>query len=424
VNWAGRVTAPLPGRKELAMPPPPAPANGWRPIGWIDHNGWHVTGKAPKETQWVRLMRVDTQEVLIGPVADWVREGFLFHAWHIGMVHERHAVAVERVNRGRIIVRRAGGKEWSGWGIGHVMWEDDRQGYCWNGQEIGKTNFEVCVRAGDLTAEDQAQLADAPAPVAVEPGPGAPRGEPVAPAAAATAVDPGQNVSAQADPERRGLAVVVCAVRLPSDVEDSFFRRNYTVLQAVKAEIFVVKDQGAAEPRGPDVHVVKFEPGPVYSPSRASNRGIRTAVDAGYRVVVKTDVDCLLTPRFLEACATVDADRGLCPYYMMAKSVAAEDLATAKKWAAGCGTLALYAGAWAVLRGYDERMMGYGREDGDAFDRARMLGVQVRRAAGHVYHIAHASRQTPDWYPLRRKENIEVGKTPWQTVRGSEEWGR
>jgi len=79
---------------------------------------------------------------------------------------------------------------------------------------------------------------------------------------------------------------------------------------------------------------------------------------------------------------------------------------------------------WKRLCGYDERMEGFGREDGDLVTRARLAGLDVRRAPGRVWHIGHESRQTADWYPMRRAENIEAGKTVWQEQEQAKAWGK
>jgi len=85
-----------------------------------------------------------SKHLTAGDCAGWIEHGLFNSAHHCGIFSRTHEIAVNRGNRGRIIVAQHKGRELSGWGMGHVMWQDNRQGYIWNGQEIEPTDFEVC----------------------------------------------------------------------------------------------------------------------------------------------------------------------------------------------------------------------------------------------------------------------------------------
>lgn len=171
--------------------------------------------------------------------------------------------------------------------------------------------------------------------------------------------------------------------------------------------------------------------------ARTSNLGIRRAVEDGAEIVIKTDPDVFWPWQTIALCASLGHGRGVCPTYMMAPSRAAAELgpSACTPWKATCGTLALHADTWRAICGYDERMKGYGVEDGDACARARKL-VTIDRAP-FVYHIAHVEgsghgKQRADHWgradgsnPLNHKENMRifnssrVGRDPWTC----EDWG-
>jgi len=152
-NWCGRRSPPLGSSRPTGV----IPSDDWTPAGWLDENGFHPT-LLSHYTGVIKLYRTDTGEYIIvdnqSPPRRFVHHNrFEFNAYHCGVVTENHEVAVIPTNQGKIVVHRADGHEYTGWGLGHVMFEDDRQGYVWNGVAIGKTNFEIFQKA-TLSPED------------------------------------------------------------------------------------------------------------------------------------------------------------------------------------------------------------------------------------------------------------------------------
>jgi hypothetical protein len=130
--------------------------------------------KAPATVRYVRLRRMDTSEALILPVTrrqlgtgdipaagqkySW--NGTAKFEWsgrHLGIVQgQRFPFPAPN---GMITVLNDGWDCFAGSGFGHKAFHDDEgQFYCWKGQEIPRTAFEIAVNAGPLTAEDECLL--------------------------------------------------------------------------------------------------------------------------------------------------------------------------------------------------------------------------------------------------------------------------
>ncbi len=125
----------------------PKSAQGWVASGQLTAAGLYIFHPWPDKC-YLKLTRIDTSEAVIttyryNEPCGFCFDGFEYCAHHIGYRTGRHQVAVDRANKGKIIIQRNGGNEYSGWGLGHVMWEDNRQGYVWNGQSIAPTQFEL-----------------------------------------------------------------------------------------------------------------------------------------------------------------------------------------------------------------------------------------------------------------------------------------
>lgn len=146
-NWAGRRSRALVNHRVPDAELPPLPPNGWRIVGWVDEKGYNFATEFPANQGYVKLLRTDTGEFVIGrnvpaPRGELVRSVMHHGAHHFGLVSNSHALAVDRKNRGKVCLYKMGRTEYSGWGLGHTMW-DDRQGYVWAGQAIKPCTLEV-----------------------------------------------------------------------------------------------------------------------------------------------------------------------------------------------------------------------------------------------------------------------------------------
>ena len=172
VNWSGRQSAPL-GAEPLTGV---IASDGWIPVGWLDERGYNpVFPIAPGG--FLKLIRCDTGESVV--VANDRSAGLLpdsafgadasgvgtitggsasraEHAYHWGIVAPRHRIEGPCAG-GRVVVRERGSESYSGWGLGHVLPDADRQGYAWDGAAIGATKFEV-FRKTTLSPDDVSVL--------------------------------------------------------------------------------------------------------------------------------------------------------------------------------------------------------------------------------------------------------------------------
>ncbi|MEN6550024.1 MAG: hypothetical protein ABFE07_28615 [Armatimonadia bacterium] len=145
MNWTGRKSATL---SVGFTPTVPVVSDEWLNVAWLDEHGYNETYPTPGGG-FLKVIRVDTGECVIVPntPAPGGSNALIgpkeYCALHAGVIARGQQVSVHPKNRGRVIVHRSGGKEFSGWGMGHVMYQDDRQGYCWAGQAIGPTRFDV-----------------------------------------------------------------------------------------------------------------------------------------------------------------------------------------------------------------------------------------------------------------------------------------
>lgn len=201
------------------------------------------------------------------------------------------------------------------------------------------------------------------------------------------------------------------------------------------AQAYVVADSPREVPDYATVVLCREDLQP-FSLSRTSNIGIRAALADGADVIVKADPDILWPSSTLGLCACLGDGRGIAPVYRMAASRFAAETCAAScpAWSESHGTLCLHADTWREINGYDERMSGYGVEDGDAALRARRH-IKLDRSP-IVYHIAHSEGagqcqgRGDHWgrdgvNPLHRRENMSLfngsrsGRDPWT----NEAWG-
>jgi len=162
----------------------------------------------------------------------------------------------------------------------------------------------------------------------------------------------------------------------------------------------------------------------IFSPARQANLLIRQAIEASEhtQIIVKTDIDCTYSPALTRELAAVRPGYALCPIIWFDTPEQIDGLRNSRP----CGTLAMHRTDWLNLRGYDERMEGHGREDGEMIERAMAAGITIYRTDRPlVVHQWHAAR-TGGSYPLRAQENrrIEADNLPWHETPGSERWGK
>ena len=170
---------------------------------------------------------------------------------------------------------------------------------------------------------------------------------------------------------------------------------------------------------------------PLFSLAKTSNYGIRLA---GGGIVCKTDPDCVFSEEVLNACLRVTPFAGISPEYAMADSFETRHAAD-YTWQASKGTMCLHFEHWKAICGYDERMEGYGIEDGECFHRAKHAqGRTVERVKLPFWHIAHSSAHQARGRSRKDCWNRDIGFNPknhkfnqsqiYSGVWAAESWGR
>lgn len=241
-------------------------------------------------------------------------------------------------------------------------------------------------------------------------------------------------------------AVVFVHYKMPLPRLVAHLEWNREAYDFIGARIFVVVDPAATViDLPPGVEVLAYpRPMEIFSLTCTANFGIRTAIDAGCDPIIKTDADMVWPIDALRECAASGEGEAVGPPYQMVDSFEARhswknrlpaDLAI--------GTISMRASGWLRVCGYDERLRGYGCDDGDIWARIGKAGIARNRGMG-IYHIAHqagavqqeqhtvgdksAGVRSDHWgrgegqNPLRLRENGALLRKslPWSFA----EWGR
>ena len=206
------------------------------------------------------------------------------------------------------------------------------------------------------------------------------------------------------------MTVVCTHYKMPEQRLRDFFEWNDELFRKNKVRVIVVSDQ---EWHGlPEYARVAVFPSELsmFSLSRTSNFGIRRA---GSGKVCKTDPDCVFSEEAMRECFRVNDQNGVCMTYLMAESYRTKNTAVA--WTASKGTICLTWDHWNAVNGYDERLQGYGCEDGWLLDAARHKcgdgrSVEVLKVA--FWHIAHSENKQERGSNRRDCWNRDSGFNP------------
>jgi glycosyltransferase involved in cell wall biosynthesis len=207
-------------------------------------------------------------------------------------------------------------------------------------------------------------------------------------------------IQTQVEKHKPKLVVVVCAVNIEIKKIEEWLQWNKENIEKINGAYLIV---------GFNMNAPIMEK---YSPSKCSNAGIRKAIDSGADVVIKTDIDCKLSLDFLELASELEPGRCECPVcFFSGKS-------ENRYKEAQCGTVAMHAKNWNDLYGYDERMYGYGWEDGDLIARIERKKIKISRHRDKfLIHVEHPKRFGSNWYPVNRNKNKSFRS--WR----SQNWG-
>lgn len=203
------------------------------------------------------------------------------------------------------------------------------------------------------------------------------------------------------------IALVVTAYKLPDTIVNSFIENNHTLAREFAASIIVVTDAKQII----DAPCVWRVPAPemeIFSICRCANIGIRRAHDLKASVIVKTDIDCILSREAWEILSNLKNGNGIIFRYWQVDSIA--DTTKAQLDPRIQGTCAFTAEDWLRIGGYNAQMQGYGYDDADIVFRARRSGIKTERLKRpKVYHIRHAEKHNRNTFnPVMRRKNMEI----------------
>lgn len=195
-------------------------------------------------------------------------------------------------------------------------------------------------------------------------------------------------------------AIVASAVNIPTRTINTFIKK----MKVFGDIVLIIRQKDTKLNTDDKVALISYTESQ-FSPSRAANLGIRYAIDKGYEYVLKTDIDCEASRDFL--------DNQLGPNDLIAPVITMEQkngVLQKDKTKKLCGTVLASNQIWRTLHGYDERMWGYGMEDGEFLKRARVMGFNVKRSGyiGKIVHRWHPTRINKYRYPLRGSYNKEI----------------
>lgn len=227
-------------------------------------------------------------------------------------------------------------------------------------------------------------------------------------------------------------------------------------LQTVKPSEIIISDYGSTEENHDkllgtlepfDYTIYYCETGETWSRPVADNIGIRRGKG---KYIIRLDVDCILQPSALESILTLhkrytdsavvsrvhrlpkdlDIDRILLPddYRIL------EELGKVETEGIG----ALFSAPrvwWHAVRGFDERMMGWGASDDDIVKRLRKDNMKLvlldeqNILDTKVFHQFHQAQQITKVIGLQRfhelyKMNMEIWKESESVIRNDNGWGR
>lgn len=177
------------------------------------------------------------------------------------------------------------------------------------------------------------------------------------------------------------MLIVVCAWKIPDQRIKDFFSWNDKTFVRDNCQIAVVTDRQLELPDYARALVYPL-PLEIFSIAKLSNYGIRKFGDG---IICKTDIDIFFGDEFFPIAADrVKPGYLVAPVYRMAQDVF--DRGVEYKRAAG--TVCMHWLDWDKLNGYDERMSGYGIDDGDLIRRARETRIVIDRDP-RVTHVGH-----------------------------------
>jgi len=213
---------------------------------------------------------------------------------------------------------------------------------------------------------------------------------------------------------------IVIPSLLPEKVILNHFRRNKEALAECGAHVTYVTnielDLGSE-----NASCITITDQTRFDIGRVSNIGIRAST---MQVVVKSDIDIVFCADLIRfTAATIAGGRA---YIAKCANIDAQHYNT-RNWdtavlrPAGRGAwFAMHKRDWQRLRGYDERLVGWGADDDNLYRRTKLSMNVVEHAKFELWHVNHKVR-TGAYFPCT-EGNIKIPLN-WHTLPESADWG-
>ena len=150
---------------------------------------------------------------------------------------------------------------------------------------------------------------------------------------------------------------------------------------------------------------------PQFSIGKSVNFGIKKSIG---KIIIKTDPDIVFTKECIDlVLKTVKPGIGL--ICLCAETLTPFNLPPLEIWKkmnkrhSGYGAcFAMHKDDWFALKGYDERICGWGADDTELHIRARKKVQLSISNEMPLYHISHQIRRGSKDFPFKSKENLEL----------------
>lgn len=197
------------------------------------------------------------------------------------------------------------------------------------------------------------------------------------------------------------ISVVVSSYKLDPFYLQRFLHFNFETFRRLDVDLYVVSDLPPIDNRYISIESPFFK---VFSITRSSNVGIRQALRYGSDIIIKTDIDCVLTENFIEYCKNNNA----CFRHFECK-VEDDKVIPLKMNPRTMGTISMKSEDWLKSGGFNERMSGYGSDDYAIFVNAQEAGVKIKLVRRpKCLHISHEKHNLNSINPVNRRENRKV----------------
>jgi hypothetical protein len=218
------------------------------------------------------------------------------------------------------------------------------------------------------------------------------------------------------------ISLVAAAWKIDDNRISQFIDWNREAFLQAGLELVLVSNRDLQLPEPWISSPVYPLPQEIFSIPRTINYGIRrTTAD----IIVKTDVDIVFSVEILRLIESyVEPARGMvgiCANIRSADFAPKTDWNRVSKRHRGRGAcFAMHRDDWFKLRGYNERITGWGADDNDMWDRASRTISMVESREQPIYHVAHPERKNSPEFPNWGKKNLKISR---KGCSNPENWG-